>query len=398
MSDFIWILDAEKSNSFGHSGVSGTYILPKEDLITPPETLAGKRMWVLFRGTEDRLILSLQIKQIEQIIQGYYRQDYVLGVELLTSFRLVANFSEAVKYRSEYTRDLKPGIHQIELATSQEFVHLITQNVQVQLTNPNARSIANLDFDILPRSSDLLAKSAIRLIVSNLNLNQVWAAGTGQKLGAFANFAHALIAKKANQQQLGDAAFQLQALDPLLGLITSETKDMVKTKVSRKRSPKVDAEFTEIQPDNIYTRKFIAAGDTLIDIEAALKKTEHAEQIHQDMLKDIAEYLISKGIVPYESGSIDLMYQSGNKLRVYEIKSATAKNILAQSAKGSFQLACYINELLESYDTPSPFLILQKIGYSELEQYVTQVLKWCAIPVLYYDLEKSWPERVEGLL
>lgn len=395
MSDFVWIIAAEKNSSFGRRGVSGSYIIPKGDMTVNPKSLAGGRLWVILRGADDRIFQSLTVKKIERIIEGYYEGDYLLSVDLLSSFRLVSRYAEASKYIATNTDQFAAGLSEIDVQSSRSFSQLVKQRIEIKLTEPEVSS--GIDTKMLPRSGELLAKSALRLVISHFNLNEIWAAGTGKKLGAFSNFANSIIKQHISAKVAAELTDILLGCDPITAL-NNEVGDDDSAKEKSLNTPHVDTDFTEVEPEKIYAREFLSAGDKFKDLEAALNKTEHAEKIHQEMLKDIAEFLISNRVTPFESGSIDLMFQANNKLKVCEIKSTTLENLLAQSSKGAFQLTCYIDELIKSYDDTLPQLILRNIGNSELESYVERILSKMNIPVLFYNPNKSWPNRVTGLL
>jgi hypothetical protein len=395
MSNFVWITAADKNSAFGISGISGSYIIPKGDMTVNPQSLAGNRLWVILRGTDDRILQSLTVKKIERIIEGYYEGDYLLSVDLLSSFRLVSKYAEASNYIATNTDQLAAGLSEINEKLSRSFSQLVKKRIEIKLAEPKVRS--GIDNKILPRSGELLAKSALRLIISRYNLNEIWAAGTGKKLGTFANFANSIIKKHVSEKAAAELTDILSSYDPITAL-NNEVEDDDSGKEKSPNTPQVDTDFTEVEPEKIYAREFLSAGDKFKDLEAALNKTEHAEKIHQEMLKDIAEFLISNGVTPFESGSIDLMFQANNKLKVCEIKSTTLENLLAQSSKGAFQLTCYIDELIKSYDDTLPQLILRRIGNNELESFAQRILSKMNIPVLFYDPSKSWPNRVPQLL
>ena len=395
MSNFIWIIAADKNSSFGRSGLSGSYIIPKGDMAVNPQSLAGRRLWVVLRGADDRILQSLTVKKIERIIEGYYEGDYLVSVDLLSSFRLVSRYAEASNYITTNTDQLAAGLSEIDEQSSRSFSQLVKQGIEIKLAEPKVS--LGIDTKILPRSGELLAKSALRLVISHSNLNEIWAAGTGKKLGAFSNFANSIIKQNVSEKAAAELTDILLVYDPITAL-KDEVEDDDSGKEKSLNTPQVDTDFTEVEPEKIYAREFLSAGDKFKDLEAVLNKTEHAEKIHQEMLKDIAEFLISNGFTPFESGSIDLMFQANNKLKVCEIKSTTLENLLAQSSKGAFQLTCYIDELIKSYDDTLPQLILRKIGNSELESFAERILSKMNIPVLFYDLNKSWPNRVPQLL
>ena len=128
-----------------------------------------------------------------------------------------------------------------------------------------------------------------------------------------------------------------------------------------------------------------------------MAKTSHAEVIHQAMLKDISEYLSARGITPLESRSIDLAYEAQAGLIIVELKSANAENLIAQASAGAFQLATYLNALTGHYGALNGKLILQETGSGELQERAAAVLSRLGIDGLFYDQNKAWPNRVQGL-
>lgn len=397
MSDIAWILESDKGVAFGSNGVAGSFILPQGDMHIEPHSIAGKRIWVLLRGHEDRLLMVVKVKKIERIIDGYHKGDYIIGSDLTQSIRLVSGYAEATKYKNELTHGLRKGLQVIESSISDNFCKRIAATIQVKLTAPDQKALSNINLQMLPGSHRMVARNAIRTIVSRLTLDKLWASGTGDKLSPYANFAHALFANTFKGHELAELIRELKTIDPIVSLLDHKALDIRSAEGKKEESPKVDLEFTEIEPEKIYAREFLSIDSKLKDLEEALNKTEHAEKMHQEMLKDVVVFLISKGIVPYESCSIDLMYNLGDKLNVFEIKSTTSTNILAQSAKGAFQLACYLNELAKDYKGLSSHLILRRTENHDIELYVTEVLKRLGVPVLFYDPNKSWPARIEGL-
>lgn len=398
MNDFVWILPADKNPSFGNRGISSSYIIPHGDMKVPPETLSGRRMWTLLRGQDDRALLSFKIKKIERIIEGYYSGDFLVSVDLLSSFRLVEKYSEANIYTIKTTAALGIGVFGISTDEANNLSQMVIQNIEVRIAEPDIKIFSDINTKILPRSGQSLARASLRLMVSYLNLNQIWAQGGREKLGAFAYFANKLITTNVSAESCTGVAEILKSLDPISNLLMDINNFTGNFPHINFSSPMVDIDFTEVKPEKIYARQFISFGDSFQDIETALKKTEHAEKIHQEMLRDIAEFLISKGIVPYESGSIDLMYQSKDRLNVFEIKSSTSDNFLSQSSKGAFQLTCYLEELSKYYDNTVPKLILKSISNDNVESYAKRILMRMNIPVLFYDPNKTWPQKVSGLL
>jgi len=126
-----------------------------------------------------------------------------------------------------------------------------------------------------------------------------------------------------------------------------------------------------------------------------LAKTENAEVIHQEMLRDICKYLGTRFIELFESTSIDLMID-WNGMRIYEIKSATLENIIAQCAKCSFQLAYYLEALTEKFRIADFALIVHKIDNDSIQEFCIQTLTRLGIKCLVYDPLHEWPNRLPG--
>lgn len=399
MADLVWVLDSKKGFSFGNAGVSGSYILPKNEVPFDPKILAGRRLWVMLRGHEDRLFQFLKIKRVERILDEYYSGDYLVSPETTGSVKLVSGYADAAKYSISGTETLKLGVSELSPSISEKFYALVKRSVQTKLLPPDVRLLANVDFQLLPHSTRRLAQSALCTVLSRLTLDQVWASSNGNKLGAFSNFAYAMISEKTGAKPEAGLVEALKDFDPV-SIILSEGKATPESGAysNKSKTPCVDMEFSEIDPGKIYARQFVSVDPSLRGMEDALNKTEHAEKLHQSMLKDISEFLLSKGITPYESGSIDLIYRSGDRLNVFEIKSSNVENLLSQAAKGAFQLACYLNELSNDYDGLSAQLVLHETSNPELQNYAEKALSRLGVKVLVYDPGKPWPSRLQGML
>ncbi|WP_373085437.1 hypothetical protein [Sneathiella sp.] len=396
MSDFVWIINAEKNSSFGNSGVSSSYIIPSGEMKVSPSLLAGSRLWILLRGIEDRLFLSIKVKKVERILDGYYEGDFLLSTSFLSSFRLVSKYSEAMKYVVIDVVSHRLGISIIEESISQKFAMVVTNSIEYKLLPPPRASLPNISSNIFPRSGNALAKASLCLIVSHFNLNQIWAQGAGDKLNAFSNFACAVISASLVDRPNSNLNDALNKNDPLTNLVVFISEG-VDTEIHRITSiPVVDTDFTEVEPDKIHARSFISSGDNMKDVEASLRKTEHAEETHQGMLKDISQFLISIDIVPYESSSVDLIFKTPHAMNICEIKSSNLENYFSQASKGAFQLSCYTEQIEKDFDHSQSILILQKIGHDEIETYIKKILMRMNIQTLYYNVNLSWPFKLEG--
>ena len=396
MDDLVWIIDNEKDLFLGRSGVSSSYILPKNEVDYKQIKLTGRRLWVVLRGREDRLFITLKIKKTERIIDDYYSGDYLISPEITESIKLASNYDGAAKYTTKATASLGLGVFYLPHLVSNEFSALVRGSMQTKFIQPDTRLLSRIDFKLFPNDGPLLAKSALSAVISHFTLEQVWDNGTGDRIGAFPNYASALISEKTGVELSPNLVHDLKTFDPMRSIF-SKKKQFIKKTVQDYDASYVDKEFYRIEPDKIYAREFVSLDPKFNNLEDALNKTEHAEKVHQAMLKDISEFLIINGVTPYESGSIDLLYASNKRLNLIEIKSANIDNVLSQSSKGAFQLACYINELDKYYDNLNARLVLHATEDIGLQNYAVKALSRLGIEVLIYDPRKTWPKRMPGL-
>ena len=360
--------------------------------------MRGNRLWIVLRGVEDRCIAVACIKRVERYSEGYYANDFLLTCDTATSFRLSSSFEDAKPYVFADFRDLGIGVNRVTEKTASDLKDLALKNLQIKLIAPPDIVLKRVKLDIVPKKGKGLAKAALSQITQSLPLDQIWASGTGNKLGPFSHFASSLLSLCG--YDASEVTAFLKAGDPTSLLIRTAASGSAPSREPSVRSTEksVDLDFTEIDPKTIYAREFVLSEGTLSDLESALNKTEAAEKLHQDMLRDISSYLEEAGIMPYESGSIDLMISSHDRVKIFEIKSSTPLNIVAQAAKGAFQMACYVNAMENDYLLLSSALILHKIGDEGLERFVHEALSRLGVEYLTYDPDKKWPDRINGLL
>lgn len=279
MSDLVWVLDSEKGIFFGSAGVSGSYILPKNEINFEPESLAGQRVWVVLRGQEDRLLLIVKVKKVERIIDGYYSGDYWISPEMTGSLKLVSDYVGAARYATMSTRASKLGVSELSQESSDALALLVKGSIQTKLLPPDKRFLSKVDFQLVPSNGRRLAQSALRAVVSHLTLEQVWANGTGDRLCAFSNYAFTLLTEKMGTKPSPEIVGYLKAFDPVSVIFAEEKPSAERGELGHYyNAPSVDTEFSEIEPGKIYAREFVSADSKLRNLEEALKKTEHAEK------------------------------------------------------------------------------------------------------------------------
>lgn len=395
MTDIVWILESERGPAFGSNGVADSYLIPQNDIDIEPKELRGKRLWIVLRGNEDRLFKVIRIKKIERITDGYHTGDYLITPETLDSLKISGSYADGKRYVTTALQSLSLGVKELDDKIGNDLALLVKKCVQIKLVAPDQKLIDKIVFEPAGKNQQNLVKLALKAVISQLSLDQIWGSGTGEKLGAFANFAAALIKRTFPGEKITDLGKELNSLDPTHHLDIGIASLIEKKQKPRK--PSVDIEFAEIDPEKIYSREFLKKELGNDEMEDTLYKTEMAEKLHQEMLKDISKFLIEQKIKPYQSESIDLMYTLNGYVNLFEIKSANANNIFSQAGKGAFQIGCYLNELSKFYKNIVSRIILLKTDNDDLETFVKEALARLNIIVLFYDPRKSWPERVQEL-
>lgn len=396
MPDFAWIIQVEKPSLLGQRGISPSYIVPHRQMNSHEKSLGGNLIWMIMRTHEDRCIGVLGVKQIERFSEGYHSGDFLITCDSASSVRLSSAFDRAKPYLVENLQELGPGIHEIPAETTRRIRSSISNSIPVRLTVPPESMLRNIELEHVSKGSVSLLKTALSRIAREFSLDQIWASGAGAKLGPYANFAQSLLDVKGYGALNAEAVAFLKEADPLSALLKQRAGNKNAEPGTTGRS--VDLDFTEIDPANVYAREFIYHGDVSLDLENAIRKTETAEKLHQSMLRDISAYLKKNSITPFESGSVDLMIEHSGKTRIFEIKSATNSNIMAQAAKGAFQIACYVNAMSGSHHPLCAAIIIHKIEDESLEQLTREALEILGVTYLVYDPGNEWPHRVEHLL
>lgn len=399
MDDHIWVLEQSRGEQFGGGGVAKRYMIPAAEVRVELAELAGTRLWIVLRGRGDRLFQAIFVRKVERMIDGYYMGDVLITAEIALSARFAVGFADAEDFATQLVKAYPLGVSKLAHDAADGFAAVGAAAVQTRLIPPPDRFIDRMVLDPVPRNDELLAQRAMGAVISSLALSQIWASAPGPSGGAFANFAAALIRARTGSTITNELAARLQAADPMLLRRGEQGRDRHNVEIARRvMRRRVDMELSEIVPENVRAREFVASSAAAWDWAPSLSKTQAAERVHQDMLRDISEYLIRRGVRPYESGSIDLLFERPGGLCLLELKSATNENILAQAARGAFQIACYEQALVGAFDALESYLVLVEIGEPDVMQFVAEVLGRLGVRVLVYDREKQWPERIVGLI
>lgn len=399
---FVWILDAGIDPYLqGSGGISFSYVLPGSQAPDVPESLAGANIVVCLRGVRGDLLFALiRIAQVERFEDGLNAGDYLLTVSPFDSFRCVRSYDEgAESFSTSEFSAVSSGLHEITEKIYEKIKSNVVSQTIVRLKPPSEadmKRLAGLNIGL----KSVSAKSAMESVLAKKTLEELWANSNKPKLPPFAHFAYRSIEAQKGEEEANKWIKELSALDPTVKKVGKNADTLGETNDVDINIPTVDLDLKPIDPDRLYARKFIARDTDILDLESMLEKTEHAEKRHQDMLRDIVIYLQETGLTPMQSSSIDLFVKTADKTSTtFEIKTTTKNNVLAQAAKGLFQLGCYAKAMKqEGFESNSLVLVMEDIFSDKLNAYVYDVLKNFGICVLFYDGEKSWPDKLPGLI
>lgn len=390
MTEALWILPENKNSFLGVGGISPNYIIPKDDIHFEIGSLRNVRIWICLSLDSLRCVAVITLHKIERFSEGYYKDDFLLTVNIGKSLRLASDFRSAGAYELPNVQIPTIGLHLISLEQTKELISTIRARTQVRFARPQFKNQSRLSLQL----SSASLRAAINHIISTYTLDEIWAAGTGNRLPPVANFASELLHQRSHRSLSELDIKTLSSLDPINQLFTTSGCDLT----ANLEWPEVDIDLAEIDPAMVYAREFISSNGLEQNLNEALEKTEAAERKHQEMLRDIAEYLKTIGFTPYQSSSIDLLLSYGEKLRVFEIKSANTANILAQISKGVFQLAYYLEALAPNELKLEGILILQKVPGFAAQEVISRIVSRMGFQLLIYDGDRSWPDRVIGLV
>ena len=398
MKRYIWILGADLVPYLkGAGGVSATYILPKSHAPEDSTQLAGGFVWIVLRGPQgDVLFAQVCVEMVEQFEDGNNADDFLLTTNFVKSYRCSITYDSGIaSFLVRETTSFPLGMSEVKEGLFEKLSIHARNAIVIKLQAPTPRTLNRIDLPFSQKVLPAKSETVMAAVTGQFSLEEVWA-GNSPKLPPFANFSYHAILSIYGKTLAENLIESLCLFDPITHQSNNqEDMDRICTQV---RKPVVDVNLLPIDPNQIYARKFIARCQNLNNLADILEKTEHAEKRHQDMLRDIATKLKSMGFSPLQSSSIDLFVMAKNTFIIFELKTATPQNIMSQAAKGTFQLGCYNNAITdEMYSNGKMVLVVETTGVHELNSYVFDVLSVFGLSVLFYDVNKQWPDRLKGM-
>ena len=380
MKNLLWRLPELPPNS--QSGISGTYILPKNHAPAELERMVGSRIWTVVRsGQQDIVSGFLHVERVEVFVDGLHKGDYCLTVDLGRSLKTTNSRNPA--FRVELPAS-QTAISEIEEKHTKELAETILRTIPAKLLPPTEKLLAKL-----PRAAVLPAGRWITAATSAYALDEIWAGRAPLQGLPFANFVRHRITQIATHRPNDTEIQALLEADPIrmLSVVESSAEPNIRTTLTHS----VDTRLVPIDPGSIYARTFVASLEPL-----TMEKTAAAEKRHQDMLRDIVDHLLSAGHTPMQSGSIDLCVESESDMIIFELKTTTADNLTEQAAKGIFQLGHY-RRALEIAGSPHVrmVLVLEKSEHENVNDTIADIFSGFGGETFFYNPNSPWPQRTQ---
>lgn len=385
-STWLPLMDSQK-------GIAPCYSIPISQIHLSND-IVESGLFIIARGKSDFLFAYIFVDLVEiEVDENNEPQEYLIKVNVEKSLRIarvehsqdVEEFSTPIFVAKEF------GLIELDEKEVGTLIEIIKKHIKTQFFNVDSKDIVRLHLPREQRDSPLAPILVLREVVRNYALSELW--GSPSCRNPVINFVDAYLKNNSvttDVRSLSAVGF----LSAVLSTGNSASLKMDEVQMGCSVLLNTDINLNPINPQRIKNRRFKVVGNTL-SVGEILAKTEIAEARHQNMLRDIAQYLHSISVTPLQSNSIDLAIEEANGLTIFEIKSITNKNILSQVAKGMFQLLHYSVVLEEcNFSVKRCCLVLEATTSLQNFEIINKLATKSGITLLIYDGLKDWPKRL----
>ena len=179
MNELVWIIDENLFYQLnGAGGISLNYIIPNEHVQHNQQINIGSSLWVLLRGKQkDTLFAKINIDNVERFEDGHNINDYLVGVDLRNSFRVISSLDSLGTWSQTETRNFQVGVSVINDGISALLNTLISKSISKSFKNPSELLIRKIALPIFEGTPDMKAKLALQGTLTSLSLEEVWEIG-----------------------------------------------------------------------------------------------------------------------------------------------------------------------------------------------------------------------------
>lgn len=403
MSFYIWVVPdsiLQFANSVG--GVSPCYALPVANLPFVGR-LPGSCVYIIARAYKrDYLFARVIVDSVERCEDDAGNPlGFLINIDVASSCRFIhsCNDVNAADYATKEFASEQEGISEIPQASAMVMDQMLKARMPRLIRRFTEEVYSRINPPVEQCNSAFAAKVLLREIASQFVLSELW--GSQRIPNPIAHVAVEFLKSHSHfisDGKVNDVISTLSAWPCLTYDATEQgtpkTSEDTSATQHEARMPYVDLSLVPINPREIKIRRFVARRVS-ISVEDMLQKTESAEKRHQEMLKDIASYLLANGQKVFQSESIDMAIKGESGLFVFELKSMRSDNAVSQIAKGFFQLLYYSDALTQcGVPVAGKALIVESNLTSEMADAFSRILGDAGISLYFYDSNQSWPNRL----
>lgn len=400
---FAWIVPESLMGLMNtNDGVSPCYTLPVVSLPSA-QSLPGAHVFIIVRGSKgDCIFARVVVDSVERCEDEVGNSlGHLLNTDVAASFRNFRSYAEvhASDYKTNALVGTGIGLSPIANSIAAKLDKQISTNVQRLIKHFSEREYSRVNPPIDHCSALFADKVLLREIASRFSISELW--GNQRVQNPIAHLAIEYLKRNpsfVSNGNIKDVIARLEATP----LISDESVTTISSKPTNKQfvarfntsMPDVDLSLVPIDPNEIKIRRFIARRKS-ISVDEMLQKTESAEKRHQEMLKDIASYLLKSGQKVFQSESIDMAIKCKDGLFVFELKSIDCNNAVSQIAKGFFQVLYYSDALIQcGVPVLGKGLIVESNLTEEMTDAFSRILGNVGISLYFYNSSHPWPNRI----
>lgn len=393
-NNYIWAFDDSALGNGFNGAFSVEYHLSNKMIAFTPEQLIESNIWVLLRtGGELLLYALLRPSYIEMYQEGLYEGDYLLQCDSLSSIRFLPRKESTNSWKLQF--EVGQEVRECTNEEQSTLFELVRKNTRVGFAPPSL-----ITLNSVPRTTFLNFESAV-LDQHILTLRSVSYGDASrshfapESISALGEITLTILKSTHPQFSEKDIISLVSSIDPVA---TIESKLSVSRQTDLFHSlaslpPLVDTFFEVLDIEKIAPRIFIAKSE--FSRHDWLDKTNNAEREHEQILKDLAVFMLGEGFRVYKTRSFDLYAEKGELKILWEIKSANEYNSVSQGEKGIMQLLRYSIALANINTSEIRYAVLLQDSCDELvKHYLSKMADRAGSELWLYKSKEDWPNRV----
>ena len=338
MNKLLWTFPADKVKN-KKSVFSNAWVVSQEHIHVPLSSITDADIWLIQSQSNQHFLFGhLRIINIAKTLDNIHTDLLTLFTSKCASFQIIPrDINSEWKIKNLYTR---LGIYAAKTSELEKIKNTINANKKISLKKSNflGTKLISSEEKIPP---NILARKIYSEILATKKLGELKYLRNGKT--PFGEIAVQTVSKyPLIQSKLKKEILHLDR--SVLDILRNE-EAIIQSTSELYEGRKVDIDLQEVEPNKIISRVFISSLSDLPKDNAALEKTQRAEEHHQNILRNIAKTLLSLNLKPLQSNSIDIAVEIKNFLFIFEVKSATLENFEKQTKNSFIQILEYKKNL-----------------------------------------------------